>query len=163
VRDFATVACLIFALGLAACARSKESSSDEANSNNKAPLAVVRALLKQHGLLGRTPEERTLRERETPVERSLIEPLFADLGREELFLEEIYIGFIVGVLARHQDNLMVDVTGSRASVQAGAATVVLVKKDEQYRIVLQESVPEGVRKRALQEQERYKTRSLKNH
>lgn len=148
ILRYSGVAVLVILCAFGAC------TEPVRDAKREEPLAVVRKLLEHHGLLGKKPEDRTLRQRETPVSRSLIEPLFADLGNDDAFLEEVYIGFVVGALTRNQDNLAVEVKGNRARILAGSAAVVLVQNEGRFRIVLAESVPEEVKIRAKREKER---------
>jgi hypothetical protein len=115
----------------------------------------VRELLALHGLQGRQAEERTPAEKETPINPAALAALFTDLGQQDPFLDDLYVGFLVGLLARHQERLFVEHRRDEtARVWAGGAAVVLHRKKNKWQISLAESIPGEIKKRALKEKTR---------
>ncbi len=135
-----------------ACTSSSRPTPSPSGSD---PLATVRDLLRLHDLLGKQPEERSDKTRNTKVKRSALNPLFTDLEDPGPFLSDLYVGFVVGALARNQGRLFVSRQGGRAEVTAGKARIVLKLAGNRFRIVLSESIPEDIKKRAAQEKIRF--------
>ncbi|MCP4599707.1 MAG: hypothetical protein GY847_04070 [Proteobacteria bacterium] len=124
-------------------------------SSGPDPLATVRELLRLHDLLGKQPEDRSEETRNKEVERGALSPLFLDLDAQEPFLTNLYVGFVVGVLARNQGRLYISRRGHRVEVTAGNARIVLKLESDRFRIVLKESIPEAIKKRAAKEKARF--------
>ncbi len=120
------------------------------------PLTTVRELLQLHDLVGKQPEERSVKTRKQEVDPKALSQLFYDFEADDPFLRELYIGFVIGVLARNQGRLFVSTHGNRAEIAAGKAKVLLKRDQDRYRIVLKESIPKEIVKRAKQEQARFK-------
>lgn len=118
------------------------------------PAATVRELLALHGLLGQSPENRSETQRAQPVAPERLAVLLMDDAAPNPFLANLYVGFVVGALARHQDRLVFNSEGDSVFVQAGDARIVLRLRDGRYRIVLSESIPPIIRERALAQQRR---------
>ena len=119
------------------------------------PLDAVREILRLHDLEGRQPEERSPQAREREVDRAALSRLVADLDARDPFLSDLYVGFVVGALARHQTRLFVSRMGNRAEVSAGDARIVLVLDGGRWKILLGDSVPDEIERRAAQEKRRY--------
>ncbi len=131
-------------------------SESPLSSKGPDPLATVRKLLELHELVGRQPEERSLETRKKDVDLKALGELFEDFDGKDPFLRDVYIGFVVGVLARNQGRLFVSRQGNRAEISAGKAKVVLRRDNSQFRIVLKESVPKEIVTRANEEKDRFK-------
>lgn len=129
----------------ATCASKRE---DDSQTRGKNPLQTLNRLLELHGLSGKQPEERTEEAKSRMVTRADLAPLVGDLDNYDSFLSNLYVGFIVGVVARHQTRLYVSTTGDRADVTAGKAQVVLYLDDGNYRISLKDSIPPEIVQRA---------------
>ena len=124
------------------------SGKEAAGKDSLNPLQPLNRLLELHGLVGKQPEERSDAEKRRSVKRSELEPLFLDLDNYDEFLSNLYVGFIVGAVARHQRRLYVSKTGDRASVAAGRARIILFPQDGVYRISLRDSIPPEIVHRA---------------
>ena len=81
----------------------------------------------------------------------------SDLNSHDSFTSNLYVGFIVGALARYQTRLMVTQKGDRAEVMAGKVRVVMKRSDNKWRFVLSESIPEVIKRRAAEEKQRYES------
>ncbi len=130
-------------------------TGDTAAPTGPDPRVAAHDLLALHGLVGRQPEERSEQEREQEIDPQALGRLIADLEEHDPFLADIYVGFVLGVLARHQTRLVVDRLGSRAVIIAGKARIVVVLDAGSWKIVLGESVPDEIKRRALEEQRRF--------
>lgn len=119
------------------------------------PLIAARELLALHDLLGRQPDERTAESQEQEIDRAALTRLVADLEHREPFISDLYVGFVVGALARFQDRLVATVIGSRATIVAGRARIVLQLDNGKWKFVLEESVPAEIKERATAEKRRY--------
>jgi hypothetical protein len=119
------------------------------------PGDTVLKLLDLHDLAGKLPEERTKESSEAEVDRSKLAALIVDLDDHDPFIADIYVGFVLGVLASHQARLFVTVEGSRAEVAAGKAVVKMRFVDDNWKIVLGESVPREIKERAIVEKKNY--------
>ncbi len=126
-------------------------------STQKAPSPgdTVLKLLDLHNLAGKLPEERTKENREVEVDRAKLAVLILDLDEHDPFIADIYVGFVLGVLASHQARLFVTVEGSRAEVAAGRAGIKMRLVDGNWKIVLGESVPREIKERAIVEKKNY--------
>ena len=124
------------------------------------PLATTSKLLEAHGLVGRTPDQRSPAERDRPIDKALLRPLFSDLDDYEPFIADIYVGFVVGALAEHQKRLFVSRQGLRSRVSAGQLDVQLKLEEGRWRIILAETIPEVIKKRAAAEKQRVVNESL---
>jgi len=120
------------------------------------PLDTITELLTLHDLAGRQPADRPAAVRDREVDREALSRLFTDLDAEERFLTDLYVGFVVGALAREQSRLAVgSPAGGRVVVRAGGLDVVLRLVDGRWRIVLGETIPPAIREQARAERERY--------
>jgi hypothetical protein len=132
----------------AACDKPRKPANEPTGPD---PLATVRTLLGVHDLLGKQPEERSDETRHKEVDRKLLEPLFKDLDNGDPFISNLYVGFIVGALARNQGRLYVAKRGVRAEITAGDVRVVLLLDGDKWKIALGESIPQEIVKRAQEE------------
>ncbi len=119
------------------------------------PGDTVLKLLDLHNLAGKLPEERTKESSEAEVDRAKLAALIVDLDEHDSFIADIYVGFLLGVLASHQARLFVTVEGSHAEVTAGRAGVKMRLIDGNWKIVLGESVPREIKERAIVEKKNY--------
>jgi hypothetical protein len=109
---------------------SPPAAKSEGVSRSEAVTAVAERLLAAHHLLGRQPEELTKEEKDTPVDQKVIEALVADLGAYDPFIRDLYVGFVVGALARHQGRWITSIDGDRATIAAGDVRVAFVRKGD---------------------------------
>lgn len=144
----------LIVLGMVAVALFSPADKDDP-SHPPDPLETVRGLLDLHGLAGRQPEERPADLREKPVEPAALARFVADLDGRDAFLTDLYAGFVVGTLARHQDRLFLERRGPRTVISAGNARVVLALTGEGWKVVLEESIPDEIRRRAAEEHRRF--------
>lgn len=121
------------------------------------PLTTVRELLRLHDLLGKQPEDRPSASRNRLVDWADLKLWIDDMDGHEPFLGNLYVGFVVGALARNQGRLFVTGTRNRVQVAAGRARVVLRLKGGRYKIVLAETIPKGIVERANLEMARMKS------
>ncbi len=143
-----------FCLLVVGCRTGSEPAAEELESGPD-PLGTVRDLLRAHDLLGKQPEQRTEKSKEKEVDRRALGALIVDLSDQERFLADLYVGFVVGALARNQGRLFLSRKGARAEVSAGDAKIVLVLHNGRWKIVLAESVPKEIKKRAAEEKARF--------
>lgn len=115
------------------------------------PRPAVQELLAAHHLLGKQPEQRTDKEREADVDEETVSRFFADSRDFDPFIADLYRGFVLGALARHQSRLFIDTRGSKATVHAGGAAVVMSLEGGRWRVVLKESIPAAIAERAARE------------
>jgi len=150
---------LLLSFGIAAILAAVSSCAEPAGSDpgpqGPDPLEAVRGLLTLHGLAGRQPEERPEAQREAPVRREDLTRFVADLDARDPFLTDLYVGFVVGALARHQGRLFVERQGSRAVISAGDARLALAMTPAGWKVVLEESVPDEIKRRAAEEHQRF--------
>jgi hypothetical protein len=146
-----------FATGFAllSCCTGPTGGKDDPGEKGPDPLETARGLLALHGLSGRQPEERPEAQRDAPVPREQLARFVADLETRDPFLTDLYVGFVVGALARHQGRLFVERQGSRAVTSAGDARVVLTLTPAGWKVVLEESVPDEIKRRAAEEHARF--------
>ncbi|MCP4675721.1 MAG: hypothetical protein GY854_09490 [Deltaproteobacteria bacterium] len=144
---------------IAAC---KEGSKSAKEQTGPDPLATVRELLRLHDLVGRQPEERSDETKKKEVDRGTLGTLIADLDAEGKFISDVYVGFVVGALARNQGRLFVSRKGERAWVTAGTVKVVLKLKGGIWKIVLSETVPAEIKKRAALSKAQFDQAKKKN-
>lgn len=117
--------------------------------------AVAERLLEAHHLLGRQPEELTPGEKAAPVDGSALAPLVADPGDHDPFIGDLYVGFVVGALARHQGRWVTSIDGDRATIAAGDVRVALVRRGGAWKIDLAASIPDVIKARAAEEKARF--------
>ena len=132
---------------------------DKDQDKTDGPLKTAKELLQLHGLLGVQPEQRSEELRKREVDPKALEDLVADLDGQEKFLTDLYIGFVLGALARNQDTLSVSVGSSRARIMAGNLKIWFVMKNGRWKVSLSETVPNEVKKRALEEKAQLESRS----
>jgi hypothetical protein len=125
-------------------------------------METIDALLELHGLRGLMPEERSREVRARAVDESALEALFWDYRARDPFLTSLYVGFVVGALARHQHILAMTKRGHRATVHAGDLAVQMSynSHDHRWQIVLDKTIPETVKARARVEKARLVQQSL---
>jgi hypothetical protein len=119
------------------------------------PRDTARALLALHELDGVQPAQRSDEAKGTDVHRDALAELIADLESTDRFTADLYVGFVVGALARHQTRLFVAREGSRATVSAGKARIAMRLEQGRWRILLAESVPDEIKRRASQAKQEY--------
>ncbi len=124
------------------------------NSPKSSPKESVSKLLELHGLKGRLPEDRTEDEKNRAVDKKALEPLIADLDANDPFITDLYVGFVVSVLARSQDNLVVSTKDDQATVKAGTLRVKMVLVENRWKILLEETIPEKIKAKAREEKAR---------
>lgn len=153
-RFFVSIWLLLFALQGMGC---NQRTPDKVPDRGVQPLKAVERLLSLHDLNGRQPEERSAESRNREVDRGKLEALVSDLNKHDPFTSNLYVGFIVGALARYQTRLMVTQSGDRAEIMAGKARVVMRRADNEWRFVLDESIPEVIQQRAAEEKRRFES------
>jgi len=119
------------------------------------PRVAAERLLALHGLLGRQPEDLTQEERDAPVDRAAIAALVDDVAAYDEFTGDLYVGFVVGALARQQGRWTTLVDGARAQIAAGSARVFLVRAGGAWKVSLAASVPDEIKRKAAGEKLRY--------
>lgn len=140
-------AALFAASILACCCTQKEEQAD--------PSKAIITLLDLHDLAGKQPDQRSPDSRRKEVDRSKLEPLIADLDAHDPFIADVYLGFVLGVLAHNQSRLYVERAGSEATVFAGKATVSMRLVDGRWKVVLGDSVPPEIKERAALEKKSF--------
>ena len=126
-------------------------NSVKSNPRSPDPLRTVQALLELHDLLGKQPEERSQAARQRPVDEAALIELVHEFEKDDPFLANLYVGFVVGALARYQTRLRVNVKGNCAEIRAGDLQVVLKLVGDVWRVDLEKSVPEEIKVRAKME------------
>jgi hypothetical protein len=137
---------------MAACTGDPKQAPDQHGPD---PMITVHELLRLHDLLGKQPEERSQKTKTKEVPTASLKPLFVNLENSDPFLRQLYVGFVVGALARYQGRLFVSKHGNRAEVSAGKLKVAMKLKDGRYKIDLEKTIPEVIRQRAKIEKTRY--------
>ncbi len=127
------------------------------------PRLTVSKLLAVHGVLGKDADQRTSGDRKKRIGTADLKALFVDYDNFDPFLADLYVGFVVGALARFQDRLVVNRTLNRTVITAGKATVVMQLDDNGWRILLGRSVPEAIKARAKLEMARMAERLARQH
>ncbi|MDJ0762571.1 MAG: hypothetical protein QNJ97_06235 [Myxococcota bacterium] len=130
--------------------------SADKKTSGPSPLATLRELMRLHDLEGRQPEDRPAATRKKQVDQKALAALFLDFERQDGFLADLYVGFIVGAVARHQAHLKVRTIGNRADVTAGNVRVRLRWSGERWQIAIAESIPDEIKQRAAQLKARHK-------
>jgi hypothetical protein len=115
------------------------------------PLDTANKILKLHGLLGKQPDERPDRVQKAAPDRGALKQLFLDYDKEDPFLADLYVGFVVGALSVNQRNLHVFQESRRAEVKAGNARISMHLVGGVWRVSLSESIPVEIRARAKME------------
>lgn len=126
--------------------------------NEKPPMTPAETalrLLALHGLLGKTPSERSAEEKNTLVDPAELKALFVDLNQYDKFTGELFTGVIIGALANHQSNLQETRHGTTAEVTAGKANIYLDLVDNIWKINLNKTIPAEMKERAQKEKKRY--------
>jgi len=119
------------------------------------PLETARDLLALHDVLGKRPDERPDEAKAQDVDRQALAALIDDLEGRDPFITDLYVGFVVGALARYQDKLVATANAGRATVVAGRARIAMKLEGEGWKIVLEESVPAEIVERAAAEKRRF--------
>jgi hypothetical protein len=135
----------------AACGGWMGCSMSDKDSVRPDPLVTVRQILALHGLEGRSPDNRPEAFRNAEVDPEALGRLFFDYHREDPFLANLYVGFIVGALAVNQHTLQVFEQGLKAEIRAGKVRVSMRFSDGAWRVSLADSIPDGVKARAKME------------
>jgi hypothetical protein len=120
-----------------------------------APIDTVMTLLELHGLKGRLPQDRPRELVDQPIPRENLLPLFVDLEFLDPFIGDLYTGFVVGALSRHQDRLFETRSDDRATFGAGQAVIHLKRENGIWKILLEASIPEALKDQAQAEKARY--------
>jgi len=144
-------ALLALAIAVGACEQAERREAQD----GEGPLATARALLALHDLQGRQPEERTKESVEKEVDREALAGLVEDLEGRDGFITDVYLGFVLGSLARNQTRLSAAREGTRAVIRAGKAAVVLDLAGGRWKVDLEASVPEEIKRRAIEEKKSY--------
>jgi hypothetical protein len=155
VFSLALVAALVSLVVIAMVTVALFAPAEEQDKGGPEPMDALLGLLDLHGVLGRQPEERPEAQRDAPVPRERLARFVADLDARDPFLTDLYLGFAVGALARHQGRLFVERQGSRAVISAGDARIALVLTPSGWQVVLEESVPGEIKRRAAEEHRRF--------
>jgi hypothetical protein len=119
------------------------------------PMHTVNQLLRLHDLLGRQPEERSPASRNKVVDPKALDALIFDFGDYDPFIRDLYVGFVTGALARSQGRLFVTKQGERAEVSSGRLRIKMARAGDLYQIILKESIPEEIKKRARLEKAKF--------
>jgi hypothetical protein len=151
MRDRLLAGALALCLG-AACSPEKEPAG---KPDEPDPRQTAERLLEMHELVGKHPEQRSEKSRSEPVPEERLRTVIADLDARDPFLSELYTGFVVGALARAQEELFVERRGAHAVVWAGRARIVMQRRNDRWKVVLDKSVPEAVKRRAAEEKRRF--------
>jgi hypothetical protein len=142
---------LMTVLSVVACMDAKQTS----DPTDPDPTITVNELLRLHGLLGKQPEGRSHKTKNTEIDMASLEPLFVNLEKHDPFLRDVYVGFVVGALARYQGKLFVSKHENEANVRAGNLTVRMKLENDCYKIDLEKTVPTVIKQRAAEERARY--------
>lgn len=135
----------LFGVLLCGCSDSHQASD---------PLDTVSELLAVHGLAGKDRATRSRTDRETRVNPEVLQRLIVDYRAHDPFLAELYVGFVVGALARYQGRLVVERDDERAFVSAGRVSLVMLLGNAGWQIHLDRSIPESIKAKAKLEQAR---------
>ncbi|NLN63745.1 MAG: hypothetical protein GX146_12830 [Myxococcales bacterium] len=146
-----TLSACLFLITLSAC----RSAPSDAPGLASTPTDVAWALLELHGLKGRLPEDRPRDVVDRLVPREKLQPLFLDLDEFDPFIGDLYVGVIVGALARHQDRLFASASREDATLTAGQSVIHLRKDQGGWKVHLEKSIPEEMKARAQAEKARY--------
>ena len=136
---------ILLVFGLSGCTKRP------AEPKRPAPKSFVSAVLKLHDLEGKRPEARSDASRRKEVDRAELGKLFSDYEREDPFLADLYVGFIVGSLAANQERLQVFEQGARAEIRAGKTKIALRLENGRWRASLDDSIPDAIKARAKME------------
>lgn len=146
----------------AGCGTDRPEQPNRASKPTQAsPRVAVQHLLAAHHLLGKQPHERTREEKKAKLDEQTLSLFFADSQDFEPFIADVYRGFVLGALTRHQNNLFIDTRGPKATVRAGDAAIVMRLEKDRWKVVLKESIPSEIEKRAARERARFE-QALKN-
>ena len=129
-------------------------------SSATAPITTIDVLLEFHGMRGRMPEERPREARQKAVDENALKQFFLDFESEDPFLANLYVGFVVGALARHQHALVMTQKGNRVVVHAGDLPVAMTYHKGKWLIILKKTIPQSIRRRAEAEKERLSRQSI---
>jgi hypothetical protein len=119
------------------------------------PRQVAEKLLALHGLLGKQPEQRSKAAKNSEVDRDELDKYFIDLEKYDKFTGDIYVGVIVGGLAREQGGLREKITGRKAVIKAGEGIIYFELTGKNWKINLDKTIPDPIKERAKQEKQRY--------
>jgi hypothetical protein len=137
---------IISILSVGGCDRFQSESTERPS-----PLDTANKILALHGLAGKTPEARPPQVRKTIPNPETLKQLFLDYDKEDPFLANLYVGFVVGALSVNQRNLHVFQESHRAEIKAGNARISMHLLGGAWRVSLAESVPEVIKARAKME------------
>jgi hypothetical protein len=138
------------ALALAACR-----GGDARGDASARARGTAEQLLALHHLLGRQPESLAQEEKDAPVDPKALDALILDRGAFDPFVGDLYVGFVVGALARHQGRWITTVEGGAAAIQAGDVRVQLAETGGAWKIDLAASIPGIIKQRAAEEKKSY--------
>ena len=119
------------------------------------PAETALKLLSLHGLLGKSPSERTARDKKTLVSHEEMASLFVDLGNYDKFTGELYTGVVIGALANNQSQLQETQRINTAEITAGRAIIHFDLVNNIWKINLEKTIPEDMKARAKLEKQRY--------
>ena len=119
------------------------------------PAETALKLLALHGLLGKSPSERTDRDKKTLVSHEELSSLFVDLEDYDEFTGELYAGVVIGALAGNQSQLKETKRKNAAEITAGSAIIYFDLVNNIWKINLEKTIPEDMKTRAKLEKQRY--------
>jgi hypothetical protein len=119
------------------------------------PAETTLHLLAVHGLLGKSPGDRSDKDKNTLVDADDLNELFVDLADYDKFTGELYTGVILGALAANQSKLEESRTEKSAQVTAGRMVIHLDLVNNLWKISLGKTIPDKLKERAIIEKQRY--------
>ncbi|MBN2342723.1 MAG: hypothetical protein JXX29_16890 [Deltaproteobacteria bacterium] len=119
------------------------------------PAETALHLLSMHGLLGKTPGERSKAAKETLASEAELNDMFVDLNKYDKFTRELFTGIVIGAIARHQSKLLESKKKKTAIVTAGQAAIYFVLVDNTWKISLEKTIPDELKAKAKIEKARY--------
>ena len=119
------------------------------------PAETALRLLSLHGMLGKSPSDRTKKDKTTLVEKEELEAYFVDLDKYDKFTGELFTGVILGALAQNQSRLQESRKETTAEVTAGKATIYFELVDNVWKINLEKTIPVEMKDKASVEKARY--------
>lgn len=119
------------------------------------PAETTLHLLAVHGLLGKSPGDRSAKDKNTLVDSDELIGMFVDLNQYDKFTGELFTGIILGALATNQSRLEESRTAQSAQVTAGRLVIHLDLVNNVWKINLGKTIPEKLKARATMEKQRY--------
>ncbi len=123
-------------------------------TNRSEPTEAIETFLQLHGLKGRLPDDRSESQKESIANKDDLKKFISDIDSHDPFIADIYVGFVLGALAANQNNLFVQKKGDDAVVSAGQVKLQMSYVRGKWKIVLASSVPDEIKKRAVEEKKR---------